>query len=171
MNKAVVLDTSFLITLANAARPYHETARKYWRYFLDNEIIVYLPTIVVSEFQLRQEIPPVILRSCIILPFNWNDALKAADLDFTQFKKEGQDRVALKDDIKIIAQAAVIKASHLITEDEETLFRYAATLRLKGKLDLRVIVLGKGFDESFLNDGQRELGEDFGKVPLSETGL
>jgi len=36
MAAGVLLDTSFLITLADMNRGHHETARRYWRYFLDD---------------------------------------------------------------------------------------------------------------------------------------
>jgi predicted nucleic acid-binding protein len=169
MGLGVVLDTSYLITLADNSRQNHEKARKYWRYFLEENVPIFLPTIVVSEFYVRQEIDAPILRNCIILPFNWSDAVKAAEFDFTQFKGEASDRVALKDDVKILAQAAVVGASHLISDDEH-LFYYASKLRLAGKADLKVIKLSDGFDPAFFNDGQRELGEDFGKPGESETG-
>ena len=84
MAAGVVLDTSFLITLAGAGREHHHTARRYWRHFSENGIPLYLPTIVVSEFCIRQEIPPELLRACVVLPFNWDDAQKAAALDFSK---------------------------------------------------------------------------------------
>ena len=50
MSAGVLLDTSYLITLADKNRPHHEAARRYWKYFLENEIPIYLSTVVVSEF-------------------------------------------------------------------------------------------------------------------------
>ena len=61
---------------------------------------------MVSDFCVKQEIPPDILRSCVVLPFNWDDAQRAAKLDWKRIKPPGVEREALKDDIKIIAQAA-----------------------------------------------------------------
>ena len=95
MAAGVVLDTSFLITLAGAGREHHQTARRYWRHFAENGIPLYLPTIVVSEFCIRQEIPPEILRACVVLPFNWDDAVKAAALDFSKTDRGGEPRDAL----------------------------------------------------------------------------
>jgi hypothetical protein len=45
---------------------------------LENDIRMFLSTIVVSEFCGVQEIPPEILRCCVVLPFNWDDAQRAA---------------------------------------------------------------------------------------------
>jgi predicted nucleic acid-binding protein len=101
----ILLDTSFFITLADPKRANHQTGRRYWKFFLEQQIPIYLSVIVVSEFYLKQELSPEILRACVVLPFNWNDAVKSAELDFTAYKGARSSRDALKDDIKIIAQA------------------------------------------------------------------
>lgn len=62
MAAGVLLDTSYLITLTGASRAHHETARRYWRHFTENQIPMFLSTIVVSEFCVKQEIDPQILR-------------------------------------------------------------------------------------------------------------
>jgi len=55
-----------------------EAGRSRRRHFLENDIRMFLSTIVVSEFCGVQEIPPEILRCCVVLPFNWDDAQRAA---------------------------------------------------------------------------------------------
>ena len=117
MAAGVLLDTSFLITLADKNRANHETARRYWRHFLENQIPIYLSAIVVSEFRVKQEIPPEILRCCVVLPLNWDDAERAAKLDWKRHRPAGVERDALKDDIKIIAQAVGVDAEFVITDD------------------------------------------------------
>ena len=165
MGTGVVLDTSYLITLANPTRDHHKTARRYWRHFMESEMPVFLPTIVVSEFYLRQEIPPEILRCCVALPFNWDDARKAAELGFDQFKGQAESRTALKDDIKIIAQAAVCGAGYLITDDTQTMQHCCEALRTAGKVQFAVITLAEGFDRAFFEKGQGALNG-----LLDETG-
>lgn len=157
MAAGVVLDTSFLITLADATRVHHDAARRYWQHFTEHGLPIYLPTIVVSEFYIRQEIPPDILRACVVLPFNWDDAMKAAQLDFPRFNREGESRDALKDDVKIIAQAIVKDAAMVITDDTRTFFKFAQQLVQAGTATFRPIKLEDGFDLAFFNGGQREL--------------
>lgn len=153
----VVIDTSFLITLAGSSRKHHDAARKYWRHFAEENIPIFLPTIVVSEFCIKQEIPPEILRCCVVLPFNWSDAMKAAELDFTQWKGQSESRDALKDDIKIIAQAIVSGASYLITDDTQSLYRFATVLKTSGKAQFKAVKLEDGFDRAFFDsNGQRD---------------
>ncbi len=157
MAAGVVLDTSFLITLADATRAHHDAARSYWQHFTEHGLPIYLPTIVVSEFCIRQEIPPDILRACVVLPFNWDDAMKAAQLDFPRFNREGESRDALKDDVKIIAQTIIKDAAMVITDDTRTFFKFAQQLVQASTATFRPIKLEDGFDLAFLNGGQREL--------------
>ena len=159
MAAGVVLDTSFLITLADSKRASHKAARRYWRYFAEQALPVFLPTIVVSEFCIRQEIPPDILRACVVLPFNWDDAMKAAALDFSKVDRiKGESRDALKDDVKIIAQAIVKDAAYIITDDTRSFYKLAHQMTVAGKAAFRPIKLEDGFDLSFFDpSGQRQI--------------
>lgn len=159
MGIGVVIDTSFLITLADPARQHHAVARRYWQHFMEQALPVFLPTIVVSEFCVRQEIPPEILRCCVVLPFNWDDAIKAAKLDFKQFKQLVESRVALKDDVKIIAQAVVCDAELVITEDD-SLIRIATELKTAGKVAFRTIALKDGFNRAFFDPNNQSDFDD-----------
>jgi hypothetical protein len=160
MAAGVVLDTSFLITLADAGRNHHSAARQYWRHFTENGMPIFLPTIVVSEFCVRQTIPPKILRCCVLVPFNWDDALQTAQLEFSKDRNPEDDRHALKDDVKILAQAMVKDAAFAITDDTRTFYRYARRLHEAGRAAFQTIKLEDGFDPAFFNGGQRELGLD-----------
>ena len=136
---------------------------------MEQALPVFLPTIVVSEFCVRQEIPPDILRSCVVLPFNWDDAIKTAQLDFTQFKTPGESRVAIKDDVKIIAQAVICGAQRLITEDADSLARIAAELKAAGKVAFTAICLKDGFDRAFFDPSGQSDFEDALNDPPGDT--
>lgn len=158
MAQGVMLDTSYLITLADKSRGNHLAARRYWRHFVESGMPVFLSTIVVSEFCMRQEIHPGILRCCVVLPFNWDHALCAARLDGLRMRPPGIERVALKDDIKILAQAAVADAAFVISDDANTFCRYGEAFRESGEVSFRAIALDQGFDSAFFDDnGQRDL--------------
>lgn len=161
MAAGVLLDTSFLITLADKNRANHETARRYWKHFLENQIPIYLSTVVVSEFCIKQEIPPDMLRCCVVVPFNWDDAQRAAKLDWKRLQPAGVKRDALKDDIKIIAQAARIDAEFVITDDTESLHRFCQTFKDAGEVQFKAIKLDDGFDRAFFDaNGQRDFTHD-----------
>lgn len=164
MPAGVLLDTSFLITLAGKSRAHHEAARLYWRHFLENEVPIYLSSIVVSEFCIKQEIPPDLLRCCVVLPFNWENAHRAAKLDWKRLRPAGVERDAMKDDIKIIAQAAVVDAEFVITDDVESFFRYCKAFQDAGEVQFKAIKLEDGFDRAFFDaNGQRDFTDDLDK--------
>jgi hypothetical protein len=157
MATGVLLDTSYLITLADKNREHHEAARRYWKHFLENEIPIYLSTVVVSEFCIKQEIPPDILRCCVVVPFNWDDAQRAAKLDWKRLQPSGVKRDALKDDVKIIAQAARIDAEFVITDDTESFYRFCKAFKDAGEVGFKTIKLDDGFDRAFFDtNGQRD---------------
>lgn len=161
MAAGVVVDTSFLITLGSAGRTHHETARRYWKHFSETGIPIYLSAIVVSEFCLKQAIPPAILRSCVILPFNWYDAIKAAEIDFTTVERGGDPRNVIKDDVKIIARAIVKEAAYVITDDKNSFHRYAENTLKNGLSVFKPISLADGFDKAFFTpNGQRDFDDE-----------
>jgi len=156
----VILDTGFLISLINKERPEHEAAKAYYKYFLENEFLLLVPTIVVSEFSIKQPFDDLPLHNFTILPFNYGDAVSCGELNAFYYRKKlkaGQ-RDAVKDDFKIIAQAKEQNAAYLITEDASSMKPYCEELRQEGKIDFSVIPLSDGFDISFLNQtGQTEM--------------
>lgn len=169
MAAGVMLDTSFLITLADRRRAHHEAARRYWRHFMEGEMPIFLSAIVVSEFCIRQEIPADILRSCVVCPFNWDDAQRAAKLDWSRLRSGAGERGALKDDMKIIAQAAVMDAEFAITDDSETFYRYCQTLKESGEVQFKAIKLEEGFDRAFFDSsGQRDFHDELSGEPETD---
>jgi hypothetical protein len=66
----VLLDTSFLISLADPNRPRHAVARSYFEHFIEEGIPMYLSTIAAGEFQVGQPISDLPLDRFIVLPFN-----------------------------------------------------------------------------------------------------
>ena len=97
------------------------------------------------------------LRCCVVLPFNWDDAQRAAKLDWKRLRPAGVERDALKDDIKIIAQAAGAEAEFVITDDAESFFRYCKTFKDAGEVQFKAIKLEDGFDRAFFDlNGQRD---------------
>jgi hypothetical protein len=69
----------------------------------------------------------------------------------------GVERQALKDDIKIIAQAARADAEFIVTDDTESFYRYCKSLKEAGEAQFKIIKLEDGFDRSFFDpNGQRD---------------
>lgn len=119
-----------------------------------------VPTIVVSEFSIKQPFSDLPLHNFTILPFNYGEAVVCGELNAFYYReklKVGQ-RDAVKDDLKIIAQAKEQNVAFLITEDANSMKPYCEELKKEGKLDFNVISFSEGFDVSFVNwNGQREM--------------
>jgi hypothetical protein len=160
MSDGAIVDTGFLISLVDRNRPCHDSAKQYYRYFLENGVTMFLPTIVAAEFAVKQPVTDLPLRNFRVLPFNLGDATCCAELNVSYYRNKhgaGQ-RDAVKDDFKIIAQAVEQDARVLLTEDDETLAVYCGHLRKDGKIAFRVVSLQKGFDVASVNeDGQSEM--------------
>ena len=73
---SVLLDTSFLISLSDPARAHHAQAVQYYRECVHRQVPMYLSTIVISEFQVRQSINDLPLRNFVVLPFNVDHAMR-----------------------------------------------------------------------------------------------
>jgi len=152
-----LLDTSFLISLAVPTRDNHAVARQYLVESLSKGVPLYLSTIVVSEFQVKQAINDLPMRNFIVLPFNIDHAMSTGILMRSFTRDAGDDRAAVKDDIKLIAQAVCESITHVLTDDKNTLAKYIDRLRSAGLCSVRPIVLSQGFDAAWLNNGQSEI--------------
>ncbi len=151
---ALLVDTSFLISLADPARANHVVAKHYYLDALGRGVPLYLSAIVASEFQVGQAVTDLPLRNFEVLPFNIDHAMTAGLL-LRDFRRDaGDDRVAVKDDVKLIAQAVCESLTHVLTEDERTLTKYVRRLNELGRCSLRCILLADGFDAAWFENGQ-----------------
>ena len=154
---SILLDTSFLIALADPGRVNHPVAKQYLVESLARSVPLYLSAIVAAEFQVKQSVNDLPLRNLIVLPFNIDHAMRTGILMRDVSRDDGDDRVAVKDDIKLIAQADCESITHVLTEDKNTLAKYLDRLCQAGSCKVRAIVLSQGFDAAWLNNGQAEI--------------
>ena len=156
--RAFLVDTSFLISLADPARPNHAAAISYFREALHRGVPLYLSAIAASEFQVKQAVTDLPLRNFVVLPFNIDHAMTAGLLmREVQQRDPGDRRDVVKEDVKLIAQAICESVTHVLTEDERTLARYVQRFNSSGQSSLRVVLLADGFDVSWFNNGQHGL--------------
>jgi predicted nucleic acid-binding protein len=158
----VLLDTGFVIALSKPDDRHFTIARQYWQSFFGSRIPIYLSTIVVSEFSLVMEIPDGILKSCIILPFGYRDAVKSGKFDLLRGRDPAEKRDSVKDDMKIIAHASNAGVDYVITRDSGSFVKYCKAMSDQAKVSFRVIDLSDGFSESHFNQGQQDLLSDQG---------
>ena len=70
------------------------------------------------------------------------------------------DRSAVKDDVKLIAQAICESLTHILTEDAQTLVKYLRRLNDAGTCVVKPILLADGFDSAWFDNGQKGLLAD-----------
>lgn len=157
----LLVDTSFLISLADPGRKHHAVAVQCLREALRRGMPVYLSAIVASEFGVRQAVTDLPLRNFVILPFNIDHAIQAGLLMRALLAQGGRDptdrRDVVKEDVKLIAQAICESITHIVTEDRQTLARYAQRLTDSGTAAVKCLLLADGFDDTWFDGGQRSL--------------
>lgn len=84
---------------------------------------LYLSVIAASEFQVKQAVTDLPLRNFEVLPFNIDHAMTAGLLMRNLQRDADDDRSAVKDDIKLVAQAICQSLTHILTEDAQTLVK------------------------------------------------
>lgn len=168
MTASVLLDTSFLITLVDQNRPHHDTAVKYYRLMLEQQVPMVFSAIVAAEFAIKQPITDLPLKNFRAIPFNVPHGQEAGRLwNLLWSREDNTSRAVARDDVKLIAQALHESIPFILTEDVSTLHRYCERLTATGQSQIRAIKLTDGFDPcAFRADGQRGLSLD--ETPSSD---
>ena len=154
---SVLLDTSFLISLSDPTRSHHAAAVQYYKESVHRQVPMYLSTIVISEFQVKQAINDLPLRNFVVLPFNVDHAMRCGLIIRQMARDPEDDRVRVKDDFKLLAQCDCEAISHLISEDASTLAKYLDRARDAGLAATKVVLLRDGFDAAWFENGQTRL--------------
>lgn len=156
MNK-VLLDTSFLISFTDSTRANHAAAISYYRECVRRQVPMYLSTVVISEFQVKQAISDLPLRNFVVLPFNIDHAMRCGLLVRSMARDLDDDRVRVKDDFKLVAQCDCEGISHLISEDVSTLAKYLKRASEGALATTQIVLLKAGFDAAWFENGQTRL--------------
>jgi predicted nucleic acid-binding protein len=107
--ESVLLDSSFCIRLLKKDDDLNQNAIDYFKYFLDNQIELYLSTIVVSEYAVGDDPDNLLsLNTFRILEFDYTDAKFSGQFlatlrDKGKFSDFG-DRKVVINDVKLFAQ-------------------------------------------------------------------
>jgi hypothetical protein len=158
---SALLDTSFLITLVNQNRPNHSTAAKYYRFMLEQQVPIYFSAIVAAEFAIKQPLSELPIKNFRCLPFNIPHSIESARLWNAIGKRDdGENRAVIRDDTKLLGQAAHESISHVVTEDESTLYKYCEKLRNARLIRVQAVKLIDGFIPAVFDGGQIGLLDD-----------
>jgi predicted nucleic acid-binding protein len=127
MAHSVLLDTSFFIRLLNDEDHLHVNAKGYFKYFLDNDIIMKISTISIAEYCVLGRITELPLKNIFIVPFNLDHAGKAGEFASIIFsennvsKESLHPRAIIPNDSKLFAQADKDNSiTHFVTSDKRS---------------------------------------------------
>ncbi len=158
----ICVDTSFLISFADPSRTNHSVAVDYFRHCVGNGYMLCLSTLVVAEFECGQPIIDLPLGNFHILPFNFRHAVESAKFHRQIKSSEPVDeanRSVVRNDLKILAQAQIEECHIILTEDANTLTRWAERLRNSKHCCVASILLKDGFrPDELRNPDQKTLG-------------
>ena len=124
MKHSVLLDTSFFIRLLNDEDPIHPNAVGYFKYFLENEIILKVSTISIAEYCVHGKLDDLPLKNIQIVPFNLKDAERTGEFANILFRENKiseeslSPRAIIPNDSKLFAQADLDKTiNYFVTSD------------------------------------------------------
>jgi len=143
---SVLLDNSFCIRLLKSDDEYHQNAKDYFKYFLENKIEMYLSTIVVSEYAVGDD-PDNLLSLNVfrLLEFDYADAKTAGGfflaLKNNETLRESEQRKVIINDIKLFSQIHNRKIDAYITKDRKSLGKMIEPLKKSDHLDFEFIDL------------------------------
>lgn len=144
--KSVLLDNSFVTRLLKSDDEYHENVVKYYQHFLENNIVLFLSTIVVSEYAVADNPDNLLaLNSFQLLEFDYGDA-KISGEYFAFLKdddslREIEERKVIINDLKLFAQIKNREIDAFITKDRKALPKMIEPLRQNKGLHFEYIDL------------------------------
>jgi predicted nucleic acid-binding protein len=146
--KSVLLDCSFCIRLLKRDDGFHENCVEYFQYFIENEIEMYLSTIVVSEYSVGDNPENLLsLNAFKLLEFDFTDA-KFSGKFLAMLKERGRfgdfgERKVVINDIKLFAQIHNRGIDAYVTKDRKSFKKMIEPLKEGFDLKFEVIDLTK----------------------------
>ena len=109
--RAVLLDTSFFLRFLNDNDPLFKNADGYFRYFLQEDIEMFISTVSIAEYCIGGDINELPLKNLKIVPFNLNHAKRTGEFAKIAFQARStgalqiNKRKIMPNDTKLFAQA------------------------------------------------------------------
>lgn len=121
---SILLDTSFCIRLLKSNDILHQNAKDYFKYFLEQKIEIYLSSIVIAEYSVKDDANNLPLDFVKIAPFDFFDGKTAGEFHSILINNKEQitnmERNVIKDDCKLVAQIFNRKIGAYITKDKKS---------------------------------------------------
>lgn len=142
---SILIDTSFCIRLLKSNDPLHQNAKDYFKYFLESKIDIYLSTIVVAEYSVKDDAINLPLDFVKIIPFDFFDGKTAGEFHSVLIDNKDQvsgiERNLIKDDCKLIAQLYNRKIDGYITKDKKSFTKIFRPLQEKKGFTIELLDL------------------------------
>jgi hypothetical protein len=153
MHKAVLLDTSFFIRFLNDDDPLFNNADGYFRYFLQNEIKMYISTISIAEYCVGGDIHELPLKNLQIIPFNLDHSKKTGEFAKLVFQNKNKlqlkERNLIPNDTKLFATADIEKSVDFYLSSDKESNKVYRLLKEHLSLKFQFIDLNIPFGQSF----------------------
>ncbi|MBK7127877.1 MAG: hypothetical protein IPM74_14430 [Crocinitomicaceae bacterium] len=102
----------------------HQNAKDYFKYFLEKKIDMYLSTIVIAEYSVKDDANNLPIEFVKIIPFDFFDGKTAGEFHAILIDNKKQvaniERNVIKDDCKLIAQIYNRGIDGYITKDKKS---------------------------------------------------
>ena len=153
MHKSVLLDTSFSLRFLDVESFLFNNVDGYFRYFLQNEIIMMISTISIAEYCVGGNINELSLRNLQIVPFNLEHAKRTGEFAKIIFNNKQKlklnERNIIPNDTKLFSQADCENTIEFyLSSDVESLKIYNL-LKLKSNPKFQFIDLNIPYGQAF----------------------
>lgn len=147
MPKGVLLDTSFFLRFLNEADPLFRNADNYYRYFIQQNVPMFISTISVAEYCVGGSVEELPFKDVHVLPFNFTHARRTGEFARIVFDHKGKlnltQRNIIPNDTKLFAQADVEEnIDYYLSSDTESMKIYQLLQKESkpafGFIDLRI---------------------------------
>lgn len=142
---SILLDTSFCIRLLKSNDDLHQNAKDYFKYFLENKIEIFLSSIVIAEYSVKDNPTNLPLEFVKIIPFDYFDGKTAGEFHSILLNKKEQvadiERNVIKDDCKLMAQLFNRNIQGYITKDRKSFSQIIAPIQASKKVSIELIDL------------------------------
>ena len=142
---SILLDTSFCIRLLKSNDDLHQNAKEYFKCFLENKIEIFLSSIVIAEYSVKDDPQNLPLEFVKIVPFDYFDGKTAGEFHSILLDHKEQvaniERNVIKDDCKLIAQLFNRKIQGYITKDRKSFTQIIAPLQAIKNFNIELLDL------------------------------
>ncbi|MEO6903024.1 MAG: hypothetical protein ABI315_07715 [Bacteroidia bacterium] len=146
---SILLDTSFCIRLLKSNDYLHQNAKDYFKYFLEKKIEIFLSSIVVAEYSVKDDPANLPLEFVKIIPFDFFDGKTAGEFHSILLNHKEQvaniERNVIKDDCKLIAQLFNRNIQGYITKDRKSFSQIIAPIQTSKSFEIELLDLETPF--------------------------